>query len=103
MKLIVKKRGEGKTTELIKMSVETNTYILVLNRKRQKEVAALARKLGYDTMPYPVTLEEHFLSHKSHGMINRRFLVDDADDILQELIGFDIPLLAITMTDRGEE
>jgi len=99
MKVILKGKGEGKTTELIKMSVETNTYILVLDNKRQVEVARLAEELGYKNMLYPVTLEEHFFAKKSSGMFNRRFLIDDADDILHHLIGDDIPILAITMTE----
>ena len=103
MRIIVKGKGEGKTTELIKMSVETNTYILVLNRKRQHEVARMARDLGYKNMPFPVTIEEHFRAHRSTGMINRRFLIDDADDILHALIGRDIPILAITMTESEDK
>lgn len=102
MEIIFKGRGEGKTTELIKRSVATNTYILVLNRKRQRQVADLARKLGYEHMLFPVTIDEHLSTGRSQGMINRRFLIDDADDILRYLIGFDIPILSITMTKDGE-
>ena len=102
MKLIYKGRGEGKTTELIKLSVETNTYILVKNRQRQRQVADLAQALGYD-MLFPVTLFEHFEAGKSKGMINRRFLIDDADDILHFLIGDDIPILACSWTKKDEE
>ena len=101
MKLIYKGRGEGKTTELIKLSVETNTYILVKDQQRQGEVAGLAYNLGYD-MLFPVTLSEHFNAGKSRGMINRRFLIDDADDILQYLIGSDIPILACSWTKEEE-
>lgn len=103
MKVILKGRGEGKTTELIKMSVETNTYILVLDKERQHEVARMAKDLGYENMPFPVTLDEHFSAHRSAGMYNRRFLIDDADDILHHLIGDDIPILAITMTEGKNE
>lgn len=102
MEIILKGRGEGKTTELIKRSVATNTYILVLDRKRQRQVADLARSLGYEHMLFPVTIDEHFSAGRSQGMINRRFLIDDADDILRYLIGSDIPILSITMTKDGE-
>jgi len=103
MKLIYKGRGEGKTTELIKLSVETNTYILVKDQNRQRQVADLAQALGYDSMLFPVTLNEHFNAGRSRGMINRRFLIDDADDILQCLIGSDIPILACSWTKKEDE
>lgn len=101
MKVILKGRQEGKTTELIKMSVATNTYILVMDRRRQRQVADMARKMGYENMLFPVTLAEHFDANKSQGMINRRFLIDDADEILQRLI--DVPILAITMTKENTD
>lgn len=103
MKLIYKGRGEGKTTELIKLSVATNTYILVKDKNRQRQVADLAQALGYDSMLFPVTLFEHFEAGRSKGMINRRFLIDDADDILQYLIGVDIPILACSLTKNDAE
>lgn len=46
MKKIIKPRGAGKTTELIKLSHDTWTYILVTNAKRQKDVFFYCEKNG---------------------------------------------------------
>ena len=99
MEKIILPRGEGKTTKLIQMSHDTWTYILVVDGKRQREVANLARKMEID-IPYPVTLEDYMRS-RFHGSFIRRILIDDADDVLKALFS-NLEISAITMTEQGE-
>ena len=99
MKVILKKRHEGKTTELVKMSAETHTYILTLNRKRVEEICRVADELGLH-IPYPVTLEEYYRT-KFRGSFITEILIDDADDILREIFN-DVKINVVTMTQEDE-
>lgn len=99
MKKIIKKRGEGKTTELIKISHDTNTYILVGDRNRQSEVARMAHEMGLH-IPYPVTIEDYLKTH-FRGSFIKNILIDDADYVLSHIF-YTVTIDAITMTE-GEE
>lgn len=96
MKKIIKPRGKGKTTELIKLSAETNTYILVANRSRQKMVAELAHSMNMN-IPYPVTVDDYMRS-QFRGSFIKHILIDDADDVLQRFFNT-IVIDAITITE----
>ena len=100
MKKIFKPRGKGKTTELIKLSAKTNTYILVANKKRQKEVARLAESMGM-IIPYPVTLED-YMRTQFRGSFIKHILIDDADDILQNIFNT-VVIDAITITEVNDD
>lgn len=96
MKKIIKPRGKGKTTELIKLSAKTNTYILVRDRKRQRRVAELADSMNIN-IPYPVTLDDYMRTQFRGSFINH-ILIDDADDILQRFFNT-VVIDAITITE----
>lgn len=97
MKKIIKPKGTGKTTELIKLSHDTWTYILVADRKRADWLADFAwNKLKID-IPNPVSVEEFIRAGRSLGYC-KSVLIDDADDVLQKLIGH-VNIAAITMRD----
>lgn len=96
MKKIMLGRGEGKTTELIKLSHETNTYILVKDRYRQREVAKIAHELNMD-IPYPVTIEDYIGTSGFVGSYIKHILIDDAEDVLQAMFSRVI-IDVITMT-----
>lgn len=98
-KLIVKERGKGKTTELIKMSAEKGQYILVADENRRKHVANMAEKMGLH-IPYPITLREA-LTCGFHGTFIHNILIDDADDILRMI--FQVGITAMTFTKEVEE
>lgn len=96
MKKIIKPKGTGKTTELIKLSHDTWTYILVTDSGRQRFLSKLAKELKID-IPYPVTVLE--LEHSRSGLCHlKNILIDDADDVLEELLG-SLNIAAITMRD----
>ena len=97
---IIKGRREGKTTELIKMSHYTNTYILVANRDRVDEISNMAREMKLD-IPFPVTVDEYFSSHGFQGSFIRNILIDDAEDVLKTVFSRVI-IDAITLTKESE-
>ena len=95
MDIILMGRGEGKTTEFIQRSHETNTYILVTNQKRADYVFKQAKEMGYN-IPYPITFDG-YSRNRFVGTTIRRILVDDADDLLKMVLGHR-EIDAITMT-----
>ena len=99
MKKIILGRGQGKTTELIKLSHETNTYILVANFQRQREVAKMADEMGL-SIPYPVTVCDYMRTHFLGSYI-KHILIDDADDVLQQIFNC-VTIDAITMSPDEE-
>ena len=99
MKKIIKGRGEGKTKELIQLSHDTNTYILVADRSRQREIFSFARELGICIL-YPVTVEDYMKTH-FRGSFIKRILIDDADDVLKTVFS-NVVINAITMRKDDE-
>ena len=99
MKKIIKGRGEGKTKELIQLSHDTNTYILVANRSRQRELFWFAHELGID-IHNPVTVED-YMRTQFRGSFIKHILIDDADDVLKTIFN-NLTIDAITMRKDEE-
>lgn len=99
MKKIIKGSGEGKTKELIQLSHDTNTYILVTDRSRQREVFKFAHDLGIDIL-FPVTVED-YLKTKFRGSFINHILIDDADEVLKVVFS-NVEIDAITMRKDEE-
>ena len=99
MKKIIKNRGEGKTKELIQLSHDTNTYILVTDRLRQREVFKFAHDLGIDIL-FPVTVDD-YLKTKFRGSFIGHILIDDADEVLKVVFS-NVEIDAITMRKDEE-
>lgn len=102
MKVIVGKRGSGKTEAAIRLAGEHSAYMVVANPMRRVYVDQRAKEMGVD-IPPPVTYEE-FLYGQWSGSPIRAFVVDDIDDLVQS-IAKTVPVLAITVTypDAEEE
>ena len=96
MKKIIRPRQSGKTSELIRMSEQTQTYIVTPTMARAKITAQMAQELGHN-IPFPVSLAE-YLRSGFRGTFIKHILIDDADDVLQELFR-EVQIDAITMTD----
>ena len=90
--IIIGGRGSGRTTELIKLSAENNIYIVCLNRSRALNIAAMAREMGL-TIPFPITVAELPIKRNS-SWINEVY-VDDADQVLESMIGVHISNITI--------
>lgn len=83
MKIIAGDRATGRTTELIKIAIERNAYILVCDRARALCIRQLSVKMGLPQLLFPITLHE-FLANRNHGFVHE-LLIDDADELLQHL------------------
>ncbi len=90
MRKIIRGKGLGKTKALIAMSHETGKRILVVNEERKRNVLRMADDVD---IPMPITLEE--FNKKPWFKPVGGILVDDADDVLEALLGCKID--AITM------
>ena len=100
MELIIKGRGKGKTTELIKRSAETQTYILTVNKPRAHAVFWQAREMELN-IPYPVTIDEYFSTHGFAGSFIKSVYIDDADEALKHIFSR-VKIEAITITNKIE-
>jgi hypothetical protein len=78
-------RGCGKTTELIKESSSTWTYIICADSNRARFISRLANDLKIN-IPYPITASELPLQ----GIYLKEVLVDDLEDVLSFLIGKEV-------------
>jgi len=90
MRKIIRGKGLGKTKALIAMSHETGKRILVVNEERKRNVIRMAEDVD---IPTPITLGEFKMMSRIEQLGG--VLVDDADDVLEALLGCKID--AITM------
>lgn len=99
--IIIKERGTGKTTELIKRAAKDGLYILTDTKRSAACIADMARRMGLH-IPFPVTVEEYLHGSKFRGSCIRRdgLLIDDAELVFRNLLS-GIPINAVTITDRG--
>lgn len=101
MKMIIRGRGNGKTSELIRLAAETGTYIVCTDHRRAWQIAQQAEGMGL-SIPFPLTAEEwQRRSYGPPGVQGMAF--DDLDRIIQGMTG--VPVLAATWTadDEPEE
>ena len=96
MNIIYRKRGQGKTTELIKISAETRCYIVCESQSVAITIQRNATELGYN-IPLPLTYSE-FLHHRYYAHGIKGLLIDNAE-LLLEYISKEVPIHTITMTD----
>lgn len=95
MKFTVDKRGNFKTTNLIKRcNIENQkannlTYIVCPNKVRVRAVSDLAVRLGI-SIPFPITMDELLESRKWNGTYIKNVLIDDIDSWLKQQTPFNI-------------
>lgn len=95
MQFTVEKKGNFKTTNLIKRCNAENqklnnlTYIICPDKQRVREVADLARSLGIN-IPFPLTMSELFEGWKWRGTHIKNVLIDDIDVWLRQQTPFNI-------------
>lgn len=96
MKVVLRGRGGGKTTELIRISARTNSYIVAMSRDEAGRIFAQAQAMGLN-IPYPITFD-NFLDHQYSSWGIRDFLIDNADVLLQRL-SRGVNIVAVSVTD----
>ncbi len=95
MKIIATKKGQGKTTQLIKIAHKSGSYIICESRDEAARVFRQAEKMG-TPIRFPITFA-NFLLGEFHGTGCPSFMIDNADLLLQRM-GRGVPLLAISLT-----
>lgn len=83
MKILRADRGQGKTTELVKMSNKEWKYIVCRDTQRVDVIVKIANKLGLD-IPYPITIKELPIRQ---GSYIKNVLIDDIEDVLKYIVG----------------
>jgi DNA-directed RNA polymerase subunit RPC12/RpoP len=97
MKIIARPKGQGKTTELIRMAAADKgvAYIVVRTVGRADLVAMMARKMGLN-IRFPITCSE-VLTHQLGRNVTALY-IDDLDDFAQFFVGNFPPIVAATIT-----
>ncbi|CAM3292922.1 replicase [Vagococcus fessus] len=99
MKLIIRGRASGKTTELIKISSDTGRYILARSNSHARSIYEIAKRNNIN-IPYPVTAEEVVNHHLDGSSIKRDgLIVDEALSVLEGILGIQINAATISITD----
>lgn len=93
MKWIIKGRGKGKTTRLIKISYETDKYIVCHNRKEALRIVNLADSMGLHIL-FPITYGE-FINSRYSTQING-LLIDNVDRLLNYISS--VPITTVTLS-----
>ena len=104
---IIGGRGTGKTTELIRQSIETGAHIVVSSHMRADQVKYQANRYGYDNLPKVLVYDRNFgtRDYKQYDWLKLKtegILVDDIDDVLS-VVFHDVPIEATTMSDDAME
>ena len=101
MRVIYKKRASGKTTELIKLSVDAKDsyYIVCRSHKEARRICEQAKEMGLH-IPFPLTYAE-FLGKKYYTRGIKGFLIDDVDALLSYMSS--VPIYAIIITNECVE
>jgi hypothetical protein len=93
---IIKPRGGGKTTELIKISATNWYYIVCSSFKECTFISDQAIKMGLE-IPFPITVEEMLNSRNSNI---RGFLIDNVELFLHQLSP-NTPVIGFTIGSEG--
>lgn len=99
MKMILRGRQGGKTTELIRLAAETGSYIVCTDRRRARQIAQQAVKMGL-SIPFPLTADE-WRDRAYHPPGVRGIAFDDLDRIIQGMSA--VPVVAATWTASDGE
>lgn len=95
MKKIIGLRGSGRTTELIRLSVQNGWTIVCPTIQEAHGVYKAAQEMGL-MIPHPVSNDE-FLTHLYRGKKIPGFLIDQTEQLLQSMT--DVPVQAIVLDD----
>jgi len=92
--IILKKRGEGKSTEIIKQCAETNGYIICKDVSRACVIFNQAKEMNL-TINYPITASE-FKNDAYFSKNISGFYIDNIEEFFEKLTP--VPVKAISAT-----
>lgn len=98
MRIIIKGRRQGKTTDLINLSHERGGYIITATHRDAYRIAQQAKDMGLHIL-FPMTMQE--AARHSHPSNIREVYVDDLDRILPGLFGMKIEALTMTANNAA--
>ena len=103
--VIISGRRTGKTTDIIQLCHTMNldarynrTVIVVADANRARFVMGLAHHLGYGDIPMPVTIQQIINRDPRVRGAYTKVLIDDAEAVLQSLLGPYLTLEAISLS-----
>lgn len=99
--LIIKERGEGKTTQLLYTSATTQYPIIVQNKLQIRFLVDKASELKLN-IPTPMTVEEF---KGTRDMSENHVPIDEGYDLIGEALSayLGAPVVAVTLTDKIKE
>ena len=101
--LIIKDRGQGKTTELIHASEVTGLPIVTKYSLHAKYIEEKAKELGV-VIPQPIAITE-LASNNKDPLYRNGVLIDEAYDIISKALDnyLGTHVVAATLTDKLKE
>lgn len=101
MRLIMKGRGTGKTTELIYASEVAGIPIATYSKANAEYIKDMAERMGCN-IPEPTTYYDLANKHHCGDMQYKSVLADDVDSILQKALNsyLNCYVIGATMTPR---
>ena len=100
MNVIIKKQGEGKTTDLILRSFETGYPIVTSSANRTEYIRALACKKDL-IIPEPLSIYE-IVNHRKQ-LNTDKVLIDEGFDVLRAVILRDIDSITLPEEELTNE
>lgn len=99
MKIVVRRRGSGKTTELIKECAAKGGYIVCHNDQAARHIQRLARKMNL-SIPFPLTFEEFTGGHYYSAGV-RRVYIDNLELCIKNVSRVPIETITMSSNDGG--
>lgn len=99
MKIDLRKRGEGKTTDLMKRSIETGFNMVVMNEIEKKRIQDIFLESNIKDYPEIFTFSDFIDRNKMRGKKIKSLLIDNAEHLLQS-ISKEISIDTITLSEE---
>ena len=99
MKIDLRKRGTGKTTDLMQRSIETGYNMVVLNEREKKRIQDIFLESNIKDYPEIFTFSDFIDKNKMRGKKIKGLLIDNAEHLLQ-FIAREIPIHTITLSEE---
>lgn len=99
MEIIYGPRRSGKTTRLVLISCASRKPILVTSEFQKEKIKDIASKMHIlEYLPEPINVSMENMK----GLGSKRFLVDNAEIMLQVLLGVEVDVITISDYSDGE-
>jgi len=97
MKVIIKPRGWGKTTELIKLAAENEGYIVCHSLQEVDRISQQARDMELN-IRYPITYKE-IKDNPLYSRFSIPIMIDNAEKFIEYIIGNPVDWITLTLPE----